>query len=58
MKGITNKIFQVIVDIIIGFAIYFGITSFIPVVPTNLAVVITLVITAVFAEFIEARLKK
>ena len=58
MKEVVNKIFQVFMDILVGIAVYFGINAFVPSASTNLAVVITLITTAIFAEFVEMRIKK
>ena len=53
-----NRIFQVLMDIIIGIAVYFGLKALVPVLPDNAVIVVTLIATATFAEFIEMRLKK
>ena len=45
-------------DFVVGIAIYFALNAFVPVLSTNATVVITLFITAIFAEFIETRLKR
>ena len=58
MIDIINKIFQVLMDIAFGMAIYFGLKALVPVLTDNTVVVITLITTAVFAEFIEVKLKK
>jgi len=56
--GILGKIFQVLVDIIIGIAIYFGLNAFMPELNDNLVVVVALIVTAIFAEFAELKFKK
>ena len=58
MINIINKIFQVAIDFVVGAAIYFGLKALIPVMPENAVAVITLVATAVFAEFVEVKYKK
>lgn len=58
MKQIINKVFQILMDILIGIAIYFGISAFVPSANANLIIVITLIATAIFAEFVEMRIKK
>ena len=58
MLNIFNRIFQVLIDIIIGIAVYFGLKALIPVLPDNAVIVVTLIATSAFAEFIEMRLKK
>lgn len=55
---IINKIFQVLIDFVIGVAIYFGLKALIPVLTDNTVVVLTLIATAVFAELIEVKFKK
>lgn len=58
MGEIINKLFQVLMDIIIGIAIYFGLEALVPILPNNALIVTTLIATALFAEFIEMRFKK
>ena len=58
MKVVANKLFQIIMDLIVGLAIYFGMKAFMPSIATNNLIVITLIITAVFSEFVEVRFKK
>ena len=53
-----NRIFQVLMDLIVGIALYFGLNAFVPAMGTNAKVVIALVITAIFAEYVETRLKR
>ena len=53
-----NRLFQVLMDIVVGIALYFGLNAFVPVLGTNATVVVTLIVTAVFAECVETRLKK
>lgn len=55
---VFNKIFQVFMDVLIGIAIYYGVNAFFPFLSNNLVIVATLFATAIFAEFIEMRLKK
>ena len=55
---IINKIFQVLMDVLVGMAIYFGLSVFIPLMNNNLVILITLVVTAVFSEFVEIQIKK
>lgn len=58
MTAIINKIFQVFVDFVIGVAIYFGLNALIPILSDNAIAVIALTVTAVFAEFVEVKIKK
>ena len=58
MTNIINKIFQVLMDIAFGMAICFGLKALVPVLTDNTIVVITLIATAAFAEFIEVKFKK
>ena len=58
MVDIINKIFQVLIDFIVGVAIYFGLKALVPALSDNTIAVITLIATAVFAEFIEVKFKK
>lgn len=58
MIDIINKIFQVLMDIAFGMAICFGLKALAPVLTDNTIVVITLIATAIFAEFIEVKFKK
>ena len=58
MIDIINKIFQVLMDIAFGMAIYFGLKALVPVLTDNTVVVITLIATAAFAELIEVKFKK
>ena len=53
-----NRIFQVLMDLIVGIALYFGLSAFVPALGTNATVVITLIVTAIFAEYVETRLKR
>ena len=53
-----NRIFQVLMDLVVGIAIYFGLNAFFPDWGTNTVIVVTLSITAVFAEFVEMKLKR
>jgi len=55
---IMDRIFQVLMDVVVGIALYFGLTAFVPSMGTNVTVVITLAVTAVYAEFVENRLKR
>lgn len=55
---IINKIFQVLMDVLVGMAIYFGLSVFIPLMNNNLVILITLAVTAVFSEFVEIQIKK
>ena len=58
MMNIINKIFQVFIDFVVGVAIYFGLKALVPALTENVVAVITLIATAVFAEFIEVKCKK
>ena len=58
MIDIINKIFQVLMDIAFGMAICFGLKALVPALADNTIVVITLIATAIFSEFIEVKLKK
>ena len=58
MKEVLNRIFQVLMDVLVGMAIYYGVNAFFPSLSNNLVIVATLVVTAVFAEFVEIRFKK
>jgi len=53
-----NRLFQVLMDFVVGIALYFGLNAFAPSLGTNASVVITLLVTAIFAEFVETRLKR
>lgn len=55
---IINKVFQVLMDVLVGIAIYFGLSVFIPLMNNNLVILITLAVTAVFSEFVEIQIKK
>lgn len=55
---IINKIFQVLMDVLVGMAIYFGLSVFIPLMNNNLVILTTLAVTAVFSEFVEIQIKK
>ena len=55
---IINKIFQVLMDILIGIAIYFGLREFAPLLSENLIILFALTTTAIFAEFVEIQIKK
>lgn len=55
---IINKIFQVLIDFVVGVAIYFGFKALVPIMSDNTIAVITLTATAIFAEFIEVKFKK
>ena len=58
MKNVLSRIGQIVLDVVVGVAIYFALQTFVPVVSDNVIVVITLIATAVFAETLEVRLKK
>lgn len=58
MKEIFNRIVQVLMDVLIGIAVYYGVNAFFPSLSNNSAIVATLLATAIFAEFVEMRIKK
>ena len=58
MKNIINKVFQVLIDFVVGAAIYFGLKALIPAVGDNSIAIVTLIAAATFAEFVEVKIKK
>ena len=57
MKKILGILFQMVIDIIVGMAIYFALTTFAPSFGVGIILVLTLGITALFAEVWEVRKK-
>ena len=58
MKGILNKGFQALFDAGIGAAVYFILSAFFTNANSNTIVMIALVVSAIFAETVEFRVKK
>jgi len=53
-----DRIFQILLDVVVGIALYFCLNAFVPALGTNTTVVITLVVTAIYAEFVENKIKR
>lgn len=58
MKLFGSKIIQVFMDIVVGLAVYFSLNAFVKGISVNRAVVITLIISMLFSEFVEIHFKK
>ena len=56
--NLIDKIIQSVIDVGIGFGVYFTLSAFFPEVNSNGIVVIALVVTSIFAETVEVRFKK
>lgn len=54
---IFETIFQVLADIAIGGFVNFGLKLLVPSMSENAVIMITLVVTAIFAELVEMRFK-
>lgn len=56
MKNVLNKIMQILLDLLVGLAIYYFVTIVFPL-DGNTSLLVTLISTAVFAEFFEVKNK-
>ena len=56
MKKFLNKTVQILLDLLVGLAIYFFVTVVFPL-DGNTSLLVTLICTAIFAEFFEVKAK-